>query len=492
MQGMDYRFINTELVERERSYWRYPGVTICAFDEESEEIYCTGTRKLGEELPFNRDTMFTIASCSKSMTAALIARLVAEGVLDFDRPVSSYIPEFQMWDEEATAKMSLRDMLCHNTGFGAYDVLWPAVFSREEMARNLRYIEPTDSFRSGRSLYSNVIYALIGYVAEAVTGKSWPQLMEEYIFRPLGMNRTNCLADEIKADANHAEPHFFRAGGVVTVPYWNVDQAGPAASVNSTPTDMLKWLRFHMAGGRLPDGTQLIPEALFREMHTEQAHFPETLTPPHPDYHGGQYCMGWRRGFYKGHEIQKHTGKIEGYSTLQLYLPAEKKGILIMVNFHSPTAYFFNLLTYETVNRMLGIEEDLSHLYHEAGTFAPAEEYRDSEVDVAAKRLPEAECGCALKYENKAITGTYVNRGFGYVNIYEKAEDGSLFLHYRDQDLLLQPWGGAWYFMEGVKADTLTMRIPVRFEVSPDGDRVNRVYIGYEPELRDVLFMKTV
>ena len=88
--------------------------------------------------------------------------------------------------------------------------------------------------------------------------------------------------------------------------------------------------------------------------------------------------------------------------------------------------------------------------------------------------------------------GTYVNRGFGYVNIYEKAEDGSLFLHYRDQDLLLQPWGGAWYFMEGVKADTLTMRIPVRFEVSPDGDRVNRVYIGYEPELRDVLFMKTV
>ena len=86
----------------------------------------------------------------------------------------------------------------------------------------MRYIEPCDTFR-GRSLYSNVIYALIGYVAEYVTGKTWPDLMKEYIFEPLHMDRTTCTAEGIIHDPDMAQPYYVIDGENVKVPFWNIE-----------------------------------------------------------------------------------------------------------------------------------------------------------------------------------------------------------------------------------------------------------------------------
>ena len=89
-------YIDRELVEREMKYWRIPGAALAVVgDGIEEEFECFGFRDRENGLPFDEDTLFCIASCSKAMTSALIARLVAEGTLDYDKPVNSYIPEVQ-------------------------------------------------------------------------------------------------------------------------------------------------------------------------------------------------------------------------------------------------------------------------------------------------------------------------------------------------------------------------------------------------------------
>ena len=485
---MSYRYLDPERIMTEAAYWRFPGAAVAAFGEGIEdEYFCTGVRKLGESAPFDENTMFTIASCSKSFTSALAGILADRGLVDLDAPVSSYAPDLQMWDAAATEKMSLKDMLCHRTGFGAHDVIWPAPYSRAEMAKRIRYIEPADAYGSPRALYSNVMYAMAGYVEEAVTGKSWGELLKDNIFTPLGMSRSDGSGKVLAADANHAEPHYYKGGDVIPVPYWNVDQAGPAASVTSTLKDLVRWVKCHAYGGVLPDGRRLISEENFRRIHTPGAAYPTQPRIPHPDYRSLGYCLGWQKGIYRGQEFQRHGGKIEGYSSLMAYLPAQRKGFVALVNLHCPPDHFFQGLFYSLMDRFLGIDASTEPYFPKEGDKAPDRFYHECELDIAAKRLDPALKGAPAALSPDKLTGVYENKGYGTVTVRQEKE--KLLLHYRDQELPLIHYGGDGYVMENVLADVLTMRVPVRFEAHPlEEGRAQKLFIGYDDTVRDILF----
>ncbi len=151
-------------IDRERRYWRVPGLAVVLIQPGGpDQILCLGWRDTEKRLPVNAETQFCIASCSKSMTAAMLARLADAGKLDLDVPVRAYAPDLLMKDEETAAKMTLRDMLCHRTGLGGHDALWPGQTTRDELARRIRYLQPNMKFRE-RAQYSNLLYAMAGYV----------------------------------------------------------------------------------------------------------------------------------------------------------------------------------------------------------------------------------------------------------------------------------------------------------------------------------------
>ena len=75
-----------------------------------------GTRKVGEILPVDENTLVQIASHTKPITAAALAMLVDEGKLSWDDPIKKHIPEFQLSDPYATEKTTIRDLLTHRAG----------------------------------------------------------------------------------------------------------------------------------------------------------------------------------------------------------------------------------------------------------------------------------------------------------------------------------------------------------------------------------------
>lgn len=481
--------IEQKLVENEMNYWRAPsvGISVTRLDKPDEYIFA-GERDVKNHLPVNPDTMFCIASCSKSMTATLIGCLVSEGILDFDRPVREYVPEMKLWDPVASEKYTLRDMLCHRTGFGAHDVIWPMKEGRKVMAERIQYIEPVGIFRD-KVIYSNVMYGLIGYVAEAVTGKSWDSLMDEYLFRAIGMDRTNCSADAMERDSNYAKPYFVKDGVITEAPIWNVDQCGPAASVNSTHCDMLKWLRFNCRGGVTEDGKRLLAEEVFKEIHTPQMDYVDECSVYGNYYWADKYCMGWRAGEYKGRKYQKHSGKIEGYSTFQIYLPDEKIGVFVSVNMHSPTMRLIMSLTYTILDNLLGEKNgSWDKVFGLGGELAPLGEYKDCDADYTEGRLTREAKGVSAPWNLDKLTGKYNNPGYGRVKIISD-ENGYLRLSYRDQTLSLEHWGLNEFFMNGVKADVLTLCVPVIFKENGDGE-ICKVEIGYEAEVNNIVFVR--
>jgi CubicO group peptidase (beta-lactamase class C family) len=124
-----------------------------------------GVRKLGAPAPVDPRTRFGIASNTKVFTATALALLVEEGKLEWDAPVTRYLPWFAMYDPFVTHELTVRDLLVHRSGLGlgAGDLLWwpPSTYDRKEIARRLRFIKPATSFRSAYA-YDNVLYLVAG------------------------------------------------------------------------------------------------------------------------------------------------------------------------------------------------------------------------------------------------------------------------------------------------------------------------------------------
>jgi CubicO group peptidase (beta-lactamase class C family) len=169
-----------------------------------------GVRKLGDATPVDARTRFGIASNTKVFTATAIALLVEEGKLEWDAPVTRYLPWFAMYDPFVTHELTVRDLLVHRSGLGlgAGDLLWwPAsTYNREEIVRRIRLIKPATSFRSAYA-YDNVLYLVAGEVIEAVSGGSWEDFVRNRILAKVGMTNSDVLHSGAGLNGNVATPH---------------------------------------------------------------------------------------------------------------------------------------------------------------------------------------------------------------------------------------------------------------------------------------------
>lgn len=284
-------------------------------------------------------TLFKIASNSKAMTTALLARLVAEGRLHWDDPVMRYLPDFRMNEPWVTREMQVRDLLIHNSGLreGAGDLmLWPEPnrFTRKDILTGLAYLKPAHSFRS-RYAYDNLLYVVAGEVAAAAGGAPYETLLRREVFAPLGLGRCQIGTWSRDGVGNVAQPHRHGdRGNVVTHPdpatIPDITSAA-AGGVRCDLDDMLRWASNWLA----PDASQLA------WLDAKQREPLWSIQNPMPvgqrrkawnDTHLYGYGYGWRLADVDGHWSVSHTGTLSGmYSTVSL-LPDARSGFVIMMN----------------------------------------------------------------------------------------------------------------------------------------------------------------
>src|SRR5688572_25215108 len=137
--------------------WHVPGLAVGAVRNGHVVVAKGyGWREVETKAPVTARTVMGIASNTKSFTAVLMGLLVDEKKLDWDRPVRSYLPDFQLADEFATREMTPKDLVTHRSGLPRHDNLWYGrSFTRPELYRRLRFLEPTASFRN-RYQYNNL------------------------------------------------------------------------------------------------------------------------------------------------------------------------------------------------------------------------------------------------------------------------------------------------------------------------------------------------
>ena len=320
--------------------YRLPGLAV-GIIENGEVVYTRTAGELveGEGRKIDAQTVFKVASNTKSMTTATLARLVDAGKLKWTDPVVKHLPQFRMHDPWVTANMQVRDLLIHNSGLraGAGDLmLWPEpnTFTRADIINGLGYLKPQHSFRS-RYDYDNLLYIVAGEVAAAAGGAPYETLVRREVFEPLGMKRCQVGEWDPKEVGNVAQPHMRQGernvpvrsdGGLIR--RTTMEAAG---GIRCSLDDMLAWVRAWLSPQ--DDAKTWLSPAQRQAVWTPQMTMPLSKRMREWDNsHFSAYGYGWRLADVDGAFKVAHTGTLMGMYSAVTMLPDKGVGFVILIN----------------------------------------------------------------------------------------------------------------------------------------------------------------
>jgi CubicO group peptidase (beta-lactamase class C family) len=318
--------ILVEQLEQQRQTLHVPGMAIAIVkDDEVVLTHGFGIASVEEETPVTPETIFAIGSSTKAFTSTLVGMLVDEGKMNWDDPVTEYLPYFQMNIESnnGSAELTLRDVLSHRTGFTRMGLLIASgQIPREEVLLDATRAEPYVPFRE-KWYYSNVMYMSAGVAAGKAEGTDWDTLITERIFEPLGMNSTTTSVTQAESDSRLASGYLWDEDlqDYECKPMRNVDNIGPSGAINSNVIDLAQWLRLQLNRGEY-EGCRLISEENLSETWTTQIDITEEVG----------YGMGWMIREWEGQPVIEHGGNVDGFSAEVAMLPESDLGFVLLTN----------------------------------------------------------------------------------------------------------------------------------------------------------------
>lgn len=326
-------------------------------------------------IPNTTDTKFMIGSVSKPLTATLVLIQVQKGLLALNKTVEEYLPEFS---NKPAAKVTISQLLSHTSGIPNYDIIkdfFPRI-SRQNYSRKdyLKvFMDSALAFNPGTHYaYSSWGYFLLGHIMEAVTGKSYAQLMKDDIFSKIGMNNSGSYY-HTQIVSKRATGYDYSFGGYTSQDFRDQSNTMGTGDIYSTVDDLFK---FHLA---LSNYT-LINKELTKLMFT-------------PGILPANYGYGWFNKAFKYTAKDSvasnfHLGMTEGFVSFVRRIPSSNSLVLILCN-SSPTDFFGicnnlgKLLYDQTVQIKEPAHKKMETLIYQSGASKALVEYKRMKVDTA-------------------------------------------------------------------------------------------------------------
>ena len=290
-----------------------------------------GVTSVENPLPVTPDTLFLIASVTKTFTATAVMRLVADGKVALDAPVRRYVPELVLADEGAAAQITVLNLLNHTSGldwgvigdFGEGDDALARYVSR---LAGLKLIAPPGT----RPSYSQAGFNLAGRIVEKVTGLTYEKAVASLVFSPAGLpgsffDRDDVMTRRFAVGHNRGEDGTLSIGRL-----WRRSRGdNPGGGIASSAADMLGWARFHLGSG-----TEGLPAEVLRQMR-------EPTTALRASSLGDAIGLGWFLRDVDGVRTAGHGGSANGQFADLLLVPERDFAVVTLCN-QGPDGIPFN------------------------------------------------------------------------------------------------------------------------------------------------------
>jgi len=322
-QAIDYTDREIQWIMKQH---HLPSVAVTLIDDQDtiwEETF--GTANFESDLPAESSTVYKVWSVAKVFTAIETMRLVEDGLVDLDTPITEYLPGFSIQSRfPDSAPITIRSILTHRAGLPRNECHW--IDFNEHVLADLvdSLVDCRQAYAvNSRFKYSNIGFDLLGYLVQELRGESFPDYMRKNLLQPIGMENSAFLQAQIPAQLDFALGYeYFERN------YYPFEQGDitsfPSSNLYSTIEDMGLFAKFIFRRGEV-NGEQMINPEILNEMFTEQF---SNMRDPQP------MGLGWKIANVLGSErmIWHDGGPGEGIGALIALLPERKLGVILFAN----------------------------------------------------------------------------------------------------------------------------------------------------------------
>ncbi len=325
------RYLNTRVASKLPGF--SAGVII-----DGEVVYKQGfgLRELGKDELINEDTVFRLASVSKTLVPSAVARLVSQNKLTWHEPISKVLPELKLSKVAYQNQINLSHLVSNRSGLQAH-AYTNLIQDDVPYAKILKQLHKVNfTCRPGTCYgYQNVVYSLSGDIIAKASGQSYEDYVNKALFEPLNMDRSSFGLANFMAEENRATPHRWNK----QKKQWQVSQAkrnyyriSPAAGANASLNDMLKFVQ-----AQLGSSPSVLDRSALKFIHKpvvktsrKLAHYKrkswDGVKKPH-------YAHGWRTfDFKKLNGFVHHGGWVAGVRTEVVFNPDLALAMVFLTN----------------------------------------------------------------------------------------------------------------------------------------------------------------
>ena len=312
-----------ELVTAKMREYHVPGVALGVVRGGRTDVRAFGVTSVEDGLPITADTIFPLASISKTVTATSMMRLVEQGRVNLGAPVRRYLPDFRVEDEAASRDVTIWHLLTHTSG---WEGQLGAVERGDEtltrfvagLSTNMQLAPPGAAWS-----YNNAGFGVAGRVIEVVTGTPIGEAFNDLTFKPLGLSLAFTRVGDIVTH-RFALGHRVSAEGIATVvrPF-ALGSTVPAGGVAMSMGDLLTYARFHLGDGTSATGARVLARATLEAMRTPQ------LRKQAMDDDMG---IGWHLRTVGNLRTAAHGGTFAGHILLLELVPEKNFAIAMLTN----------------------------------------------------------------------------------------------------------------------------------------------------------------
>ena len=299
-----------EYIQNVMTEKQIPGMSVAVVKEGKPLlIKGYGIANLGHSVPATEKTVYEVASVGKTFTASVVMMLVEERVIELDRAIAEYLDNLpQAWHS-----VTVRHILSHQSGLPSYtevDNYWTDVIryrlSQTEIIDLVRDLPLM--FQPGEySSYDNTGYYLLGMMLQQITGKSYADLMQERLFKPLNMTATR-MNNPNEIVPHRSSGYHLHKDKLINKPYYSPSVTFSAGGQLSSIEDMVKYER------ELCNPT-LLQQSTLDLMWTH--HPPSSKKIWQPERYAGylRAGLGWFMPDYQNKCVVAHNGSIVGFAS---------------------------------------------------------------------------------------------------------------------------------------------------------------------------------
>ncbi len=311
-----------------------PGVAIAVL-QEGQAPHLRGFGIDGRGHAITANTPFPIGSLTKSFTALLVRQLIEAGQLEADAPVQRYLPWFRVADTEASGRITVRHLLNQTSGFSRADGIAPLLqgsqASIEELTRGLASVSLNRPV-GARFEYSNLNYIVLGALLQAVSGRTWQDLVRERVLQPLAMTRSHTDVSSAR-QAGMTALHRIWFGFPVAEDLQMLPSVVPTGGLVASAGDMAHYLDMLLAGGAASSGRLLSPQSVAQLIAPASPPAHTRLLSSDFDF---RYGEGWFVGPFgnagAAADARWHLGSLTSFAAWMVLLPDTKQAVVVLIN----------------------------------------------------------------------------------------------------------------------------------------------------------------